>query len=88
VTLREEVIRRFFKIADVSPADDVMTFRWSPLSKHAVIEAWADEVIRQMEWARRGRFRTAGSCDAGTVCRGSEMDWIDPVCLAPPGWKP
>jgi hypothetical protein len=85
MTLREELARRVWDVAEAAdPHPNAGCLEWSD----EVGNALADEVIRQMEWARRGRFRTAGSCDGGTVCRGSEMDWIDPVNLAPPDWKP
>jgi hypothetical protein len=52
MTLREELARRLAESAGVI-GHDLMTLNWSPVEDHDLWKTLADEVIRQMEWARR-----------------------------------
>jgi hypothetical protein len=44
----------------------------------------ADEVLRQMEWARRECVTSVDSFQAGN----SWLDYDQTMTLAPPGWQP
>jgi len=60
------------------------------------IEALAQEIVRQMEWARRGCaiVITGGEALVGHVSNQGEQQYgdiyrtIPPLTVAPPGWKP
>lgn len=76
-SLREQLARRLAKISEDQPYLDDFDADENP--------AWgalADEVIRQMEWARI-------NCADLIAPEGTmDVDTMVPLTLAPPEWKP
>lgn len=96
MTLREQIAKHLWDTQTLYDrrlysSDKWEDICWREQPTKELFLRFADECIRQMEWAARLGFEEGCESEAGTTYdteRAANTELVHPVIAAPEGWKP